>query len=665
MATQHQYEDLCREIWRHNRLYYIEHAPEISDEAYDRLFKKLEAMEQEHPEWIYQGSPTQRVNESLTAGFKTIKHRTPMLSLANSYSKEEIEDFIKRVQKLVEKKHFAFSVELKMDGIAITAIYEKGIFKQGITRGDGRQGDDITANLRTISSLPLQLSGTDIPDFLEVRGEVFMPRAVFEELNEQKIMDGEPLWANPRNAAAGSLKLLNPKEASQRQLAVVFYGVAEESSSFLTEQSQVVPFLRSLGLPTLDLFAYCENIEEIWEFAEKVRILRPSLTYDIDGIVIKLNDLKDQKRLGETGKNPRWAAAYKFAAEKAVTRILNITVQVGRTGTLTPVAELEPVFVAGSTIARATLHNEEEIQRKDIRIGDWATIEKGGDVIPKVVEVDLTKRAAGSVPWVMPQTCPSCGTSLVRVEGEVAVRCPNEEGCEEQQIRRLAYFASKQAMDINHMGEKVVIQLFLKGFVKTPADIYALSEAQISQLTGFKTKSIHNLMESITQSKNVPLERFIMALGIKYVGKGTAELLAARAGDMETLMGMNVEELLKIEGVGEKVANAVVEHFATPRQRLEVNRLLASGVRPSIREVQFFEGHPFQGKVFVLTGSLEHYTRSGAASLIKERGGKVVDSVSKKTNYVLTGSEPGSKLEKARSLGIPILNEAEFRTLLK
>jgi DNA ligase (NAD+) len=665
VATQQKYEDLCREIWRHNRLYYIEHAPEISDEAYDMLFKNLEAMEREHPEWIYPGSPTQRVNESLTAGFKTVLHRTPMLSLANSYSKEEIEDFIKRIQKLVEKKHFAFEVELKMDGIAISAIYEKGIFKQGITRGDGKQGDDITANLRTSSSLPLQLSGTDIPEFLEVRGEVFMPRAVFEELNEQKRVDGEPLWANPRNAAAGSLKLLNPKEASQRQLAVVFYGVAEESSSFLTEQAQVVPFLRSLGLPTLDHFAYCENIDEIWEFAEKVRILRPSLSYDIDGIVIKLNDLKDQKRLGVTGKNPRWAAAYKFAAEKAVTRILNITVQVGRTGTLTPVAELEPILVAGSTIARATLHNEEEIQRKDIRIGDWATIEKGGDVIPKVVEVDFTKRSSGSVPWEMPHTCPSCGTPLVRVEGEVAVRCPNEEGCEEQQIRRLAYFVGKQAMDINHMGEKVVFQLFLKGFVKTPADIYALTETQISQLTGFKTKSIQNLIESILQSKNVPLERFIMALGIKYVGKGTAELLAARAGDMETLMGMTVEELLKIEGVGEKVAKAVVEHFATPRHRLEVTQLLASGVKPSIREVQFFGEHPFQGKVFVLTGSLEHYTRSGAASLIKERGGKVVDAVSKKTNYVLAGSDPGSKLEKARSLGIPILNEVEFINLLK
>lgn len=664
MTTQLQYEDLCREIWHHNRLYYIEHQPTISDEEYDALFRKLEEIEASHPEWITATSPSQRVNESLTVGFKTVTHQTPMLSLANSYSKEEIEDFIKRIQKLVEKKQFAFSAELKMDGIAISATFEKGIFTRGVTRGDGKQGDDITTNMRTIASLPLQLSGKEIPDFLEVRGEVFMPRLVFTELNEQKLQDGEPLWANPRNAAAGSLKLLDPQTVADRKLAVVFYGVAEESSASVTKQSEVIPFLRSVGLPTLDHYAYCHNLEEIWLFAEKIRSIRLSLPYDIDGIVIKLDDFKDQRRLGVTGKNPRWAIAYKFAAEQAVTRITSITVQVGRTGILTPVAELEPVFLAGSTIARATLHNEEEIQRKDIRIGDFVTIEKGGDVIPKVVSVDLLHRPQESITWQMPKECPACGVAVVRVMGEVAVRCPNESQCPEQQIRRLAYFAGKQAMDINHMGEKVVIQLFQKGFIKSPSDIFALTEAQVSQLAGFKTKSIQNLLGSIEQAKEVSLEKFIMALGIKYVGTGTAELLAARAGTVEALMQMSEGELMKIEGVGEKVAQAVVEYFATEQHRQEVFRLLELGVKPRTRLVQIFTDHVFQGRIFVLTGSLEHYTRQGASSLIKERGGKVSDSVSKKTDYVLVGADPGSKLDKARSLGVTILSEEEFTALL-
>lgn len=664
MSTKQTYDQLCQLIWHHNRLYYVEHAPAISDEEYDLLFKRLEQLESEHPEWITPSSPTQRVNESLTVGFQTVAHRIPMLSLANTYSKEEIEDFIRRIQKLVEKTHFAFTAELKMDGIAISATFEKGTFVRGVTRGDGKRGDDITVNLRTIANLPLQLYGDNIPDVMELRGEVFMPRPIFLQLNEQKMQDGEPLWANPRNAAAGSLKLLNPQEAAARGLSIVFYGVAEESSGTLTHQSQVVPFLRSVGLPVLDYTAYCQTIEEIWQFAEQVRAVRSSLTYDIDGIVIKLDEWKEQKRLGVTGKNPRWAIAYKFAAEQAITRILDITVQVGRTGVLTPVAELEPVFLAGSTIARATLHNEEEVQRKDMRVGDVVTIEKGGDVIPKVVNVDFSQRPSNSQSWQMPLHCPCCGTPVVRVSGEVAVRCPNEEGCLEQQIRRIQYFAGKNAMDIDHMGEKVVIQLVQKGFVKRPADIYTLTEEKVSQLSGFKAKSIHNLLSSIEKSKDVTLDRFIMALGIKYVGTGTAELLAARAGDIETLAQMKEEELLQIEGIGDKVAQAVVYYFSQSSHLEEVKRFMNLGVKPQFVQVQVFTEHPFQGKTFVLTGSLDHYTRLAAASLIKERGGKVTDSVSKKTNYIVAGADPGSKLDKGRQLGVIILSEDEFRALL-
>lgn len=664
MATKHDYDKLCELIWHHNRLYYIEHAPEISDEEYDLLVKRLEQLEIEHPEWISPSSPTQRVNESPTEGFRTVVHRIPMLSLANTYSREEIEDFIVRIQKHLGSKPFAFSTELKMDGIAISATFEKGTFVRGVTRGDGRRGDDITANMRTIVNLPLQLYGKNVPDFMEVRGEVFMPRAVFQTLNEQKLQDGEPLWANPRNAAAGSLKLLDSQEVAERGLSIVFYGLAEESTSTVTKQSHIVPFFQSLGLPTLEYIALCQSIEEIWVFAEQIRSVRASLPYDIDGIVIKLDDLKEQKRLGNTGKNPRWAIAYKFAAEQAITRIHGITVQVGRTGVLTPVAELEPVFLAGSKIARATLHNEEEIQRKDIRIGDLVTIEKGGDVIPKVVSVDLSQRPAHAYRWHMPAMCPSCGTSVVRLSGEVALRCPNEAGCLEQQIRRLIYFAGKHAMDIHHMGEKVIIQLVQKGFVKAPSDIYTLTEEQVSQLNGFKNKSIQNLLMSIERSKEVSLLRFIMALNIKHIGTGTAELLAVKAGSIEQLRLMTEEELKQIEGIGDKVAQAVVHYFAQPAHQTEICRLLHLGVKPQPIKVIQFTGHSFQSKHFVLTGTLEHYTRSAAASLIKERGGKVTDSVSKKTDFILTGADPGSKLEKGKQLGITILNEEEFISLL-
>ncbi len=664
MNAKLAYEELCELIWHHNRLYYIKHAPEISDEEYDLLFKQLEKIEKEHPEWMTPSSPTQRVNESPTAGFKTIEHRIPMLSLANSYSKEEIEDFIERIQKWVGNKTFAFTAELKMDGIAISASFEKGVFVRGVTRGDGRKGDDITQNMRVIESLPLQLYGNEIPDFMELRGEVFMPHPIFKKLNEQKEQEGEPLWANPRNAAAGSLKLLDAQETQKRGLSIVFYGVAEESSGVLTKQSQVTPFLQKLGLPTVEYTAYCESIDDMLKFAEKIRLLRRALSYDIDGIVIKLDEFKEQKKLGNTGKNPRWAIAYKFAAEQAKTRILDISVNVGRTGTLTPVAELQPVFLAGSTISRATLHNAEEVERKDIRIGDLATIEKGGDVIPKVVEIDPANRPLTSRPWKMPTHCPSCGTPVMQIEGEVAVRCPNEKLCKEQQIRRLFYFAGKEAMDIDHMGEKVILHLIELGLLKQPSDIYRLTAPEIAQIPNFKEKSIQNLKESIEKSKQVNLSHFIMALGIKYVGSGTAELLANKSGSIEKLIEMSEEELKKVDGIGDKVAKSVVEYFSDPDHIQEVQHLLECGVKPQTMEIIKFTGHLFEAKTFVLTGTLEHYTRNSAATLIKERGGIVTNSVSKKTDYILAGDDAGSKLQKGKDLGIKILTEQEFIDML-
>lgn len=664
MTTRQEYDKLCEEIWRHNRLYYTEHKPEISDYEYDKLYAALLEIERAHPEWVTPSSPSQQTGETASSGFKTVAHHIPMLSLDNTYSKEEVQSFIARVHKLAETSDVNYSVELKMDGIAISALYTNGIFKRGVTRGDGKKGDDITRNMQMIQSLPLQLAGKKLPEHIELRGEVFMPKEVFKELNKQQEDAGEELWANPRNAAAGSLKLLDPQETAKRKLAVVFYGIAEMNDGKINTQQECHELMKAMGLPILDLRAHCQTIDDVFHFADKVLAQRPKLPFEIDGIVIKVDSLALQRELGVKGKSPRWAVAYKFAPEQAVTVVEAITVQVGRTGTLTPVAELRPVPLAGSTLSRATLHNEEEIQRKDIRVGDTVFIEKGGDVIPKVVKVDISKRPSYSVPWSMPSHCPSCHTKTVKVEGEVAVRCPNSQSCPEQQLRRLIYFVSRDAMDISHIGWKVAEQLLQKGFVRTPSDIYALTREQVAQLEGFKTKSVENLMAGIDKSRHVSLDRFIMALGIKHVGTNTAELLAAKVGDVDTFLKLDKEQLLLIDGIGDIVADAIMEFLRNEENRKEIARLLQLGVIPQKREVKQFVGHPFAGKLFVLTGTLKNYTRGAATSLIKERGGKVAASVSKKTDFVLCGEEAGSKLEAARKLGISILNEETFTQML-
>ncbi|MBS0615942.1 MAG: NAD-dependent DNA ligase LigA [Verrucomicrobia bacterium] len=664
--TKHDYQKLVEEIRKHDRLYYVENKPHISDYEYDQLYKKLEKMEAEHPDWVTPSSPTQRVGDPLRKGFKQQSHESPMMSLANTYSKEEVEDFIGRVHKLLEKKDVPLFAELKMDGVAVSVRYEKGIYTRALTRGDGVKGDDITANMKTILAVPLELTGSHIPDVLEVRGEVFMPHAAFQKQNEEKEEAGEEVWANPRNAAAGSLKLLDPQEVSKRGLSAVFYGLSEMKHPPVETQEEIHEYLKKHGLP---VFAHehrklCHEIDDIMEFAHKIEKKRDGLPFDIDGIVLKVNTLKYQPMMGATGKSPRWAVAYKFAPEQATTRIREITVQVGRTGVLTPVAELEPVFLAGSTIARATLHNQEEVERKDIREGDWVTIEKGGDVIPKVVSVDKKRRPHGAHPWKMPSKCPVCGTHVVHSKEEVAVRCPNTKGCEEQKIRRFAYFASKDAMDINHLGEKVVEQLVKKGLVDRLSDLYRLTAKDLEKLEGFKEKSIHNLLTAIDASRRSSLSRLIMALGIRYVGEETAELLAGEAGSIEALMMMKEEDLLGIEGVGEKMASAIAAYFADKENVNEIQSLLDVGVQPAAPKKIVLRGHAFEGKIFVLTGTLQNYSRDQATELIKERGGKVTGSVSKKTDYVLVGEEAGSKLDKAKELGIRLLEEKEFEKLL-
>ncbi len=662
IKTFKEYQKLVLELIEHDRHYYDETNPVISDFEYDRLMLLVREYEKEHPGDILANSPAQRVAEAPTIGFQQKAHMMPMMSLANTYSEEEVGDFLKRVYKLLERNDVAFCSELKMDGTAISLRYKKGKLFHALTRGNGKMGDDVTANIKTIPTVPLELLGDDFPDDFEVRGEVYLTLAAFDQINCEREEAGLETFANPRNAAAGSLKLLHPSEVAKRKLHIVCYGMAEGQAP-VKSQEKLHHLLKKWGLPVADFrhIHVDQDLKGILHFAEEIHAIRKSLPFEIDGIVVKVNDLSLHQVLGSTGKTPRFAVAYKFAPEQVSTKILDITVQVGRSGILTPVAELEPVFLAGSTISRATLHNQEEVARKDIRIGDVVVIEKGGDVIPKVVEVDLAKRQSQTKPWHMPKCCPICKTDVVHRDGEVAVRCPNPS-CYGQRTRKIAYFASKHAMDIEHMGEKVVQQLVEKGLVSRVSDIYLLTESDLSKLDGFKEKSIQNLLESIERSRKCPLSRLIMGLGIPYVGIETAEALAAEARDVATLLEMKEEELNSIEGIGDKTASAIYAFFQDPENRAEIASLLAHGIHPQKMKAKM-TGHIFSGKIFVLTGALERYSRDEAAALIKERGGKVSGSVSKNTDYVLAGSDPGSKYTKAKELGISILSEEQFQRM--
>lgn len=663
LKGQREYIELVEELIEHDKHYYDEAKPVISDYEYDQKMKSLIDYEKKHPDQVHPQSPSHRISEAATEGFQQKLHLSPMMSLANTYSESEVSDFIKRVHKNLEKKEISFCCELKMDGTAISLLYRNGHLVHALTRGNGKKGDDVTANIKTISSIPLKLSGS-VPELLEVRGEVYMSLATFKKLNEQREEDGLEPFANPRNAAAGSLKLLDPREVAKRKLNLVCYGVGEGQSPKAT-QEETVQFLGKCGLPIckIDHIAVCKNLEEIMKFAEKIQKIRLDLPFEIDGIVVKVDEIKYHQMLGATGKTPRFAVAYKFAPEQAWTRIVDITVQVGRSGVLTPVAELDPVFLAGSTISRATLHNQEEVARKDIRIGDLVAIEKGGDVIPKVVRVDFKKRPSSSKVWHMPKHCPACHAPVVHKEGEVAVRCSNAK-CTAQRMRRIQYFASKQAMDIEHMGEKVIEQLVEKGLVTRPSDIYLLTAQDLARLDGFKEKSIQNLLDSIETSKKCPFSRFIMALGIRYVGTETADLLASYAKDLQHLIHLSEEELLAIEGIGDKTAKTIAEYFQDADHLEEIHLLLSHGVSPQFVKKKTISNHPFSGKTFVLTGALTQFSRDEASELIKERGGKVSGSVSKNTDYVLVGEDPGSKYDKAKELKIEILSEAEFRKMI-
>ncbi|MBS0634276.1 MAG: NAD-dependent DNA ligase LigA [Verrucomicrobia bacterium] len=674
-VTLQQYEALCDEVWHHNRLYFQESKPEISDDAYDELVRRLEAIEEAHPEWISDTSPTRRLGERPLEGFKEVEHSQVMLSLEKAFSQDELQDFHKRMQKLLETSSITYCGELKFDGLAISVKYEKGRFVQAVTRGDGRVGSDVTQNLKTLKTLPLRLNSTDVPDVLEVRGEVFLPKAAFEKMNQERAEQDLPLWANPRNAAAGSLKLLDPKEVAKRaDLSVVFYGIAGLSKELPKSQYEVHQFLASLGLMTPETFlkpygnfisiAKLHSVQDIMDYADRVARERSELPFAIDGVVIKLDNLTAFEMLGTTGKHPRGAVAYKFSAEQAWTYVNDIVVQVGRTGVLTPVAELEPVQLAGSCISRATLHNFDEVERKDIRPKDYVCIEKGGDVIPKVVAVDRHKRSGHTHAVKAPEHCPSCHTPVVKDPHEVAWRCPNVKGCPEQILRKLIHFASKAGLEIEHLGDKVMEQLVQKGFVKRFSDIFRLDSAMLSQLDGFKDKSIKNLLASIEKAKKTTFARLIMALGIRYVGKQMADELARTTKSLEKLMAMSVDELLEVPGIGEKVAHSLVEYCSDEENRQELLALECLGVTCKVEEVHYDTSHPFYNKTIVLTGTLSSMGRGEATARVQAKGARTADTVSKKVDFVIVGDDPGSKLEKAKKLGVRIVYEPDFLEMI-
>jgi DNA ligase (NAD+) len=656
-SSREEYEALKKQVQEHDRLYYVENAPEISDYAYDLLHKKLEVIEKEHPDWVSANSPTKKVGGGFAPDVKEYAHAVPMLSLSNTYSKEELFAFFERTEKALGKSP-QFFCELKLDGIAVSCIYERGHFATGVTRGNGLKGEVITENLKTISTIAPKIPCSQ--DLLELRGEVYMTKKVFVELNHERILADEEPMKNPRNAAGGSLKLLDVELVKERRLSIMLYGVGAGFQAF-KGQKEALETLKSWGLPTSEHAKLIDSPEGVWSYIQDIEKLRGKLPFEIDGIVIKVNAFADQKELGETGKSPKWAIAYKYPAERKVTKINAITLQVGRTGVITPVAELEPVNLAGSTISRATLHNQEEIDRKDIRVGDTVVIEKGGDVIPKVVEVDLTKRQKLSKPFKMPTACPSCNGPLAKEEGEVAVRCLSLK-CPAQRLRHLIFFASKEAMDIDHLGQKIVEQLVNSGLVRDITDFYRLSAQELSTLEGFKEKSVQNLLNSIEASKSRPLAKVILALGIRHVGKITAELIAKCVGTLEAFLTVTKEQLLRLEGVGETAATELVHYLKEPEHTKLIKDLCALGVKPIEKSV--IANHPFSGKAFVLTGTLEGYTRVEAADLIMERGGKVSGAVTKRTDYVVAGENAGSKLKKAQDLKVEILDEAAFTKAL-
>ncbi|WP_143416182.1 NAD-dependent DNA ligase LigA [Geobacillus sp. E263] len=658
-AAMKRIEELRELLNKYNYEYYVLDRPSVPDAEYDRLMQELIALEEQYPDLKTKDSPSQRVGGQALDAFQKVEHRTPMLSLANAFNEGDLRDFDRRVRQEVGDD-VAYVCELKIDGLAVSVRYEDGYFVQGATRGDGVTGEDITENLKTIRSLPLRLNE---PVTLEARGEAYMPKASFERLNEQRRNRGEELFANPRNAAAGSLRQLDPKIAASRHLDLFVYSLANAEELGIDSHSAALDYLQQLGFKTNPERRRCANIDEVIQFVNEWHEKRSHLPYEIDGIVVKVDSFEQQKQLGATAKSPRWAVAYKFPAEEVVTKLIGIELSVGRTGVVTPTAILEPVRVAGTTVQRATLHNEDFIRQKDIRIGDSVIIKKAGDIIPEVVNVVPDRRTGEEVPFVMPTHCPECASELVRLDGEVALRCINPK-CPAQIREGLIHFVSRQAMNIEGLGEKVISQLFREGLIHDVADIYRLTKEQLIPLERMGEKSVANLLHAIEASKQNSLERLLFGLGIRHVGAKAAKVLAEHFETMDRLQTATKEELMAIHEIGEKMADSIVTYFAKPEVKELLNELRAYGVNmeykgpktPKPGDVHSY----FAGKTVVLTGKLESLSRNEAKEKIEQLGGKVTGSVSKNTDLVIAGADAGSKLAKAQQLNIEIWDEARF-----
>lgn len=661
-ALKKRVEKLREEIEYHNYRYYILDQPEISDAQYDRLMRELEKLEEQYPELRSPNSPTQRVGAPPLEAFEIVRHTIPMLSLANAFDEAEARDFDKRVKKFLgTSQDIEYVAEPKLDGLAVELVYEKGLFVVGSTRGDGINGENITQNLRTIKTIPLQLIRKEIPvpERLEVRGEVIMQVQKFKELNRRREEMGEPLFANPRNAAAGSVRQLDSKVTASRPLEIYCYGIGEVVGRTFKTHWEILQTLSKWGLRTNPHIQKCRNIDEVLEYYHEMSEKRESLPYEIDGIVIKVNRLDLQARLGEIARSPRWALAFKFQPKQETTKILDIIVQVGRTGALTPVAVMEPVKVGGVEVSRATLHNQDEIDKKDVRIGDTVIIQRAGDVIPEVVQVITSKRKGTEKKFKMPSKCPVCGAEVVKEEA--IHRCIGLD-CPAQLKGRIKHFASKRAMDIEGLGTKLTDQLVDKGLVKDVADIYYLKKEQLVELERMADKSAQNIIDAIEKSKTKPLSKFLYALGIRHVGETTAEDLARHFPKLDEFFHLSEEDLMKVEGIGPEVAASVHQFFHDKKNKESIERLKKAGVK--VIEPKLREKGKLAGKTFVFTGTLKAYGRDEARNLVESLGGMTASSVSKKVDYVVVGEDPGSKFDKAKELGIKTLTEEEFKKMI-
>ena len=663
MSLQQQIDTLRQDLRRYEYEYHVLDNPTIPDAEYDRLFHQLKALEAAHPELITADSPTQRVGAKPLSGFAQIRHEIPMLSLDNAFSDEEFYAFVKRIEDRLIRlpEPLTFCCEPKLDGLAVSILYVNGVLTQAATRGDGTTGEDITANIRTIRNIPLQLLMDNPPARLEVRGEVFMPHAGFERLNQLALEKGEKTFANPRNAAAGSLRQLDPKITSKRPLVLNAYsiGIAEGVDLPNTHYDRL-QWLKSIGIPVNPEIRLCNGTDEVLDFYRDIQNKRSSLGYDIDGTVLKINDIALQEKLGFISKAPRWAIAYKFPAQEELTRLNDVEFQVGRTGAITPVAKLEPVFVAGVTVSNATLHNGDEIERLDIAIGDTVVIRRAGDVIPQIIGVLHDRRPADARPIVFPETCPVCDSAIVRIEGEAVARCTGGLFCAAQRKEALKHFVSRKAMDIDGVGGKLIEQLVDRELVHTPADLFKLDLTTLTRLERMGAKSAENALASLEKAKNTTLARFIFALGIREVGEATALNLANHFKTLEALQNADLEALQQVPDVGEVVANRILAFWHEPHNVAVVNDLIAQGVHWETVETKEVTENRFKGKTVVLTGTLTQMGRNEAKALLQDMGAKVSGSVSAKTDFVIAGDAAGSKLIKAQELGVTILTEEEF-----